>query len=1361
MKRCLLIIIIIKWFTPGIYGLNLKTELLTKDHNLSNNEVTAVLKDKKGFIWIGTRDGLNRYDGRNIVRFRSDPSVKNRIPGNNIETLYEDSEGNIWIGFKSSGFCKFIPGKNEFISYNYIIKRNRLNSYRVISFFEDSDSTLWVGTWKGGAFRFKPDEADYKVKRYNINDIVRQITETSGKKIWLATFNGLLVVDIVSGKVTELDFRMHELNNVVTSLYYDKKKSKLWFGVWGKGTLGCIDNPEESDSHQNVKFYYDDKRARDKQSIYSMDMDRNGKLWLGSWGNGLSVFDTNTESYIYSKSHNNYSVKSSVILSIYNDNEGITWIGTGGEGVYKCISEPKGFKSLIPGKNRSSFIHSIYVDDSGKIYIGSQSSELMIAEKSGEGYIIKNQTNYRRLKKLSGITNIMHIQKDRYDNIYLGSGTDGFYAIDIRKSEVKSFHDNIGERSIPGRKVSSLFEDSSNNLWIGTKQNGVSMAKRSSKGEITDIVNFDSEDGVNKLNTARITSFIENTDGSIWIGSYSGIFIYSPAEDSFKTLIHKTDSNSVSSNIVHTIQKGDDGVIWVGTSNGLNKVEVKEGRYKFNYLGNKHGLPNCAVYGILADDNENIWMSTSEGLFRYSEKSKRSVQYNKKDGLLNHQFNEGAYFKDKNGTMYFGGTNGITYFDPKTIVENKFVPQISVTGFKMMYEPVKVNKHYDGKVIIDKTIENTDKIELSYRQNIFSFEFSSSSYMIPENNKFMYKLEGFDDSWHNLGTDNFSAFTGLKHGKYKLLVKGSNNDNVWCDTPASLDIVIKPPVWLTYWALMFYIILLLFMFYLYRRYYMMRINEENKLSMALYEKKKDRELYDIKLRFFTDLSHDVRTPLSLIISPVNELIEELNRKHHITAKLRIIKKNANYLHELFDNLLEFRKIETDNLKVDKQKTEIISFIADKLEFFEYELKLRSIKLKFEHPDIAIYADIDKSKIGSVLFNIVNNSIKYTPEGGFISVDVKSDFGDTEKVVISVTDSGKGIEKEKLNSIFDRFYQAESFQKSGSGIGLNISKKFVELHNGEIYVESEYGKGARFTFTLPVLDFVENVSSGALVDDQEYNNYKHSENSYDTKEISGDFSGFNKLVIVEDNEEFRNYLKSKLSKFFNISEASNGADGWEKIVEEKPDLVITDVKMPVMSGMELCVKVKSFIYTSHIPVVMLTSQADVAHEVEGLRSGADSYCIKPFDINVLIERIRNLISQRKKLQIAYRKDIHLKPVDIVISDPDENFLKKAHDIVEKNINNTDFNVDMFTREMGMGRSMFFEKIKSILNQTPNEFIKTVRLKTAAQLLLRENNRLSISEIAYETGFNTPRYFSKLFKEHFGCTPKDYISNISDK
>jgi signal transduction histidine kinase/ligand-binding sensor domain-containing protein/DNA-binding NarL/FixJ family response regulator len=1361
-------------------------EHLTQKDGLSQSSVFSIFQDKQGFMWFGTRDGLNRYDGYKFKIFQHIVGDTFSISSNEISTITDDTCGNLWIGTIGGGLNIFDPIHERFYNNNSFGKLLSATQQMVNTIFRDSKGNMWIGT-RGGLYLAVADKNfsnNHKITLSEISDItgndiykgiaVRHILESKRKNLLLATDNGLFYFNPETKIIKQFNIPNAQLYIYTSS--YQENDNTFWFGSFDYGLFRLtFKNNEEGEINNTERFntfsegYYN----MPNQRAEAMIGDKNGNLWV-STRSGVVRFKLSqkTKDIFKSDPINSRSISDNRNNSLFIDNTGILWIGAEYQGINKVNLNSKPFLLIrnIPGNNNSlinNYVSAISGLHEDAIFIGTDGSGFDLLNINKENKFQFTHFNISSFPSLLE-NQIISLVQDRNGIVWLGWARNSLGEFNPATKSIK-YHLNPGH-------IFSLCRGSGDFLWIGTWIHGL-FRYNIKTGTFEQYLH---NNNPNSISIDIILSTYEDNNKVLWVGTKGGGLnclkdIYaSPSTAEFTIYKHIPDSSSsLSNNDVNCILQTKDNTIWVCTADGLNKVIYNtENNLQFKSYLQKDGLPNSFIYGALEDSKGNLWLSTNKGISRFDPKTEEFKNYDQNDGLQSDEFRHNAYFKDEAGNMYFGGNNGLNIFNPDSIKENSFIPKVVITDIKI---PGKNESEITS--LCNQSIPYIKEIELTYKEKEISIEFTALHYAVPHKNQYKYRLKGFNSEWQVVSSNKRSAtYTNLDQGDYVFQVKASNNDGIWNETPVELKIKVLPPPWKSIWAIISYIILIASALLIFRNYSLIAVKEKNKLIIEHLEREKFEELSKLKIQFFTNVSHELRTPLTLINSPLEELLLNEKLDEYSKQQLGLMQRNVNRLLQMINQLLDFRKIDSGLLKLTVSEINIIELINDVSQSFIQHAETRNINFHFLPFQDSAILWIDKEKVRTILFNLLSNAFKYSPDGSTIIIETNAymkEFkprGRLKKLMhvksgkkiqffeIKITDTGIGIEKHQLKKIFDRFYQASEspVNVGGSGIGLAISREYIEMHGGTIDVESTINKGSCFTILIPFdkehfnneyVSFVEVITTKETVQNllatEENKTFEKPNQDKDDKPL---------LLFVEDNQELCDYLVSKLNDQYKVEIAMNGLKGIEIAIERNPDLIITDLMMPELDGIEMCRKLKTEIQTSHIPIIILTAKSTEENTVEGLETGADVYIIKPFSINILKAQIKSLLDTRQKLKNNFNRQLVLQPKEVAVTSIDERFMKKLLEVVEANIADPNFGIKEMTTQMNMSHSVLFRKIKSLTGLNVVEFMRSFRLKKAALILAKK--KIPISEVSFMTGFSDPKYFSKCFQKEFGMTPTDY-------
>lgn len=1405
---------------------------LSTDRGLSNSEVYSIVQDKEGFIWIGTADGLNRYDGRTFKTYRKDEKDSTSLRHDVINSLFVDTRGTLWVGTDQGGVSKYDKEKDHFI--NYLTNPNdtaSILSNRITAITEDKNGGMWFASYFGlnllkqssnKFIRYSDDpelvitdEAIHsliekkiytpyvnalsklkgaKIRRnslynrlkeisanfledsfYDIlglidpngilyNDIRALYTDPSGN-IWIGYSIGFVsVLNPETGKFKHMRFVTPEAKNpgvfFVTSICSDD--NRIWVSTRGEG-VWILDQ-------KTAKWSKFDKISG--EFINTLMRDNTGNLWFGGQESGLLLYrktDSKIVSYKYDQ-FDDSSLSGNIVSCIFEDRQKNLWVGSLQADLNFVIKANPflGYKQDYANSQRltNKNVSSVLEDGENKLWVGYYNDggiDVIDRSTGNKRYISPQKESRNGL----GEGTVHCIYKDRKSNIWVGTYFGGLQMYDRRNGKFISFlHNPTDGQSIAGNDVRSITEDKQGNLWIAIHGGGVDKLIPSTKKFEHHKVDYGNLS--NTIASDWVLSIYCDLEDNIWVGSIDGISVIDKGTKAIRKYRNQpNDNKSLSNNFVHSICQDSKGNMWFGTAFGLNLLNKRDGT--FTTFTIKDGLTNNKVTGIIEDQFGNLWISTFKGLCRFTPGEKKFKTFDIKDGLVTDEFLSPGGFKSQKGEIFFGGKQGLISFLPGNIVENNYKPPVYITGFRLFNKPVEIVSS-ENVFSLKKQSIYTREITLKYSQNVFTFEFAALNFIEPEKNLYAYKMLGFDKDWNFIGNRNEVTYTNLPPGKYVFQVKAANNDGVWNDLPATINLTIVPPWYKTVWAYLLYILLIGSSIAYLRFTFLQREKLKREIELEQMEARQQHDLDLMKLRFFTNISHEFRTPLTLILAPLEKPFHLLSREK-LEHNYKLIYKNASRLLRLINQLMDLRKLEAGGLKLEASENDIVRFVRDISSTFQIEATERSINFQVVTTLDSLPVWFDPDKLDKILYNLIANAFKFTDNGKSITVyistknsEINNYNNDIQFVEITVEDSGIGIEEDDLDHIFDSFYQAETAQKNlGSGIGLALTKELVEIHNGTLKVESIKGKGSKFIILLPVGDKhlkPYQITDKGLTDSTIHffqdNNDDQGPSPVSESKDSDKIAPV--LLIIEDHPDLRQFIKNEFENTFNVIEASDGNAGLDLAINSIPDIIISDIMMPGIDGIELCKRLKTDEKTSHIPVILLTARTASEQVVEGLETGADDYIPKPFSISILRARVHNLLESRKLLRKQFSKLPDISQVTTTTS-LDQKFLERASKLIEKNISNSDFDAYVFSSDMGMSRSQLYRKIQALTGYSVNEFIRNMRLKKGAELLL--TTEYSVSDIAFKVGFKEISYFVKCFTDYYKLSPSKYRVSNSKK
>ncbi|WP_027395908.1 hybrid sensor histidine kinase/response regulator transcription factor [Aquimarina latercula] len=1317
---------------------------ISQANGLSNNSITSIAKGNNNFLWIGTKNGLNRYDGYQVKVYNKQNSD---LSANDISDILLDSKGRLWIATIGGGLNLYNSSTDSFTIYtNSIIDEDSLPSNQVNIIFEDTKNNIWIGT-ENGLSHFLPESDKFitykhdEASQYSISyNSVTSIFQDSIGILWIGTFGGgLNKFDTTSEKFHKiLSKGQNVFSDFINDISY-LNNEELLLGTSGNGIL--VYNTVESEFSD---FFKDELELKQKIKIVrTIYHDSKDILWIGTDGDGVFQYQNYNSPKPKLKifSHNSQlesSISGNAIYDIQEDEDGNIWIGTAWDGL-NCLKENDYVNFLFSDITRKNTypVLSIFKDQD-LLFMGLDGNGLSIfgsSEYSGSYF------NSDTRKSISG-EYVQFITKDQDSSYWIGTFAGGLINFDLETgSFTRYLHNPLNNSSLSYNDVRDIVKDKKEGLWVATWGGGLNYFN----SKIKKFTSYRAKDSVeNTINSNNIVG-LEKDGDSLWMATFGGgLNLFNTKTLRFKHFTHnKIDEKSLSSNNLLSIFKDSKNNLWVGTSGeGINRLDIKTGR--FDRFDEEQNIKDLTITGILEDNDEKIWFSTKQGIFNYEYKTNSFNSFYDLKG----EFHINSVYKDTLGLLYFGHTKGVIRFDPKKIINNRPYPEVKLTSFKLFNKEVEIS----NKSILDKNIVSEDYIELKHNLDVITFEFTALMFPFSENLEYSIKMENFDRNWRDIGTDHTVTYTSLPSGSYifkvKSKIKGSGE---WGNNYASLRLKILKPFWLEWWSFVCYGIMILFMFYAFRKYIVAWERMKTNLKLEKLSREKDAELYIAKQQFFTNISHEIRTPVTLILGAINQLYEKYDGKESKQNNfVKIIKKNGNNLFNLVNELLDFRKLDTNNIELKITKNEFVEYCKEIYLSFTELATQKNIEFHFNSNISETIVWYDKIQIEKVIYNLVSNALKFTSDGGIVSINLEAT---SEHVLLIIKDSGIGMYKKQLSKIFNRFYQVDDSLKNsgefGFGLGLSISKEIIDKHKGIIKVESKKGIGTAFTVAL---------LKGSDYFDQNLMILDNNKTNLELKDVSemikvSELSGY-KLLVVEDNSEIREYLKILLQEECDILIASNGKEGYELAKKEIPDLIISDIVMPIMDGVTLTKKVKTNIDTSHIPIILLTARASLNHEIKGYDIGADDYITKPFDELLLKSRINNLLNTRKLLRQKFESSSMLIPKNIAANRTDEIFLERLTRIINENIDSESLNASFLSSELGMSHSVIYKKLKSITGMTFIEFVRDFKLKIAKQLIVE--HKLTIAEASYQIGYSDKKYFSKLFKQKFGKNPSEFYN-----
>lgn len=1339
------------------------------EDGLPDNYIFDMHTDKLGFLWIGTSNGLSRYDGYSFKTYTHSVGDSTSISGNIIKSIKEDSEGYLWLGIIGGALCRFDPVTEQFRSYKYI-KENSMEGDDVTSIIFDEAENFWMGTFSCGFQYF--DRSTEKFTRFNINDnlnsstdgylknTVHTLIEDKGdpNMMWIGCGQGLYLFDKITQKLEPVPLFVNgrKYTEAAINHIYMENPNELWVSTWGIG-IGKFDIEKKE-----WIFYIPDEKRYNAEEVFSNVIDKierksEDEFWVCSEDQGLFIF--NKEKEQFTKIENNpldpYSILSNKVNGIYQDRENRKWVFNYQKGISLLDPANQNFQYFdlqneTACGDKEAIVFDFATDEfSGNLFVTTIMCEQLFVFDKNKKLISSKPFNDFPTSEES-----YHILIDKKGLVWLAGGTNNgetpsLFTYNLSTNLLEPFkHPDLETVPIHSYKLTDIFQDEDQNIWISTYNGGIIKIDHQ-KDKIQQLIS--SEKLPNVIDEAtEIQDLLLSKSGKIWMGTLrKGVFSLDPLTQKLKHYPKNDDpQNGLRSNRILTLEEDIQGRIWVGlSSTGIQIIDPdKEKDFIVESYQSVDGLPNEQIWKFIRDHDGNIWMTTQYGLCRFDEATKTFIQYTQTNGIKDPIFFKKGACVTPDGTLFFGQANEFFSISPKKITNNLKAPNLAFTSIKVLEKDFQ----------LEKALNHTDEIKLQYDQNFFTINFAVLNFGNYKKNGYKFKLEGYDQDWNfHTGDKNFANYTKVPPGHYTFKVMGAQ-ENIWTEKPISISIVISPPFWKTWWAYLLYGLAAFALFQWFNQFQLKR-------KLAQQEADRLKELNEAKTKLFNNITHELRTPLTVILGSVNRA-KRLNRNLN-GQEVSMIKDNGEHLLNLINQVLDMGKLDAGAMSVDYYWEDIITFLRYITNSFETLADEKNVNLIFEAYPESCQGFFDKEKLTIILSNLLSNAIKFTNEYGKVSVFVKikepisdafKDGHGNEKglpriLEIRVKDSGIGIKEDKLPFVFDRFYQVstelstEEFNvrnANGTGIGLSLCKELVTLIKGQISVKSKVNKGTEFKIELPLLiqqDIVRNASSEKR-------------------------EGIPVVLLVEDNPALVQYIAAGLHSHFQLVIENNGKTGLKKALDVIPDVIISDVVMPEMDGLTLCQKIKEDSRTSHIPVILLTAKIGQDAKMEGLKSGADAYLTKPFDEKELLLRIHNLIEQRNQMRAYYILESGLgensNPISKVSSasksEGEHIFLDKIKQIIESQIENPKFSVSSLSKEIGLSHTQLHRKLVALTGQPPIKLMKSMRMKKAKELLI--STSLTISEIAYQIGFTDPSYFSKSFKSETGTSPKDYRQNM---
>ena len=1375
-------------------------EHLTVNDGLLHSDAEAVAQDRAGFLWIGTNRGINRYDGYDLKKYTLPVNALNGISSNRIHALHVGRDGQLWAGAENAGLSWYDPDRDRFRRFGEApvplalrALARQLAQADVMAIASDARGRLWVGTERQGIFvlEFAAPSRLRSLRRVALaengltNYPVLSLVAAPDGQVWFGTLGAGLRVLVAGAALPAqlLAARAPLAFATVRGLHLDRR-GDLWIGT--NRQVLWVAHPDRL----ALRHLGDHPLPQPCRDINTIHLDTFGQLWIGT-DYGLYLWPARPASgsappvqvakrrLFLPQSNDPFSLQSERLHQIFEDRNQVLWLATPAGGLHKLDLRQKPFGHLQRQLSGSptlpnNYVNAIYKEETtGLLWIGTRNG---FCSYNLTRNVYRNYLSWQQSAEVNGV-DVSAVVQAANGTLWFGTRNHGLYTL-RRAGGRETLAPLAALAAQPDRaapSVEGMAEDRFGTMCVATINQGLS--RLGPTGQL--LQTYRRATG---LPTDQFTFLLYDRQKDVlWASTRNaGLLKLRVTADSLVLLkqfaYDAHDVHSLSVNYVWPLLQDRQGTLWIGTlGGGLHRlVAAAPGRERVERMA--QWLPETDVESILPDEDGNLWIGGA-GLYRFNPRTRRYLHYDVADGLQSNSFKIGSAHRAQDGTLYFGGINGISYFQPRAVQANPYPPVVRITGLRLANKPVALGGVVNGRVLVPRAFTHPQTIVIRAAENDFSVEFVGLNYATSRQQQYAYQLVGYNNDWVAAAPRQRSAsFTNLPPGNYTFRVKASNGDGLWSAAPATLGFTILPPWWKTWWAYLLYALALGGTLLLYRRVTLAQQQLKNKLALEHFRVEQEQELTSLKLNFFTNLSHELRTPLTLILGPMESLLAAANRFASQKENILLMHKQTHKLLDLVNQLLDFRKVETGQMPLQAAPRDVVGFLTEIFLLFKLKAQERCLRYILTAPAEAVELYFDAGKLEIVFTNLLANAFKYTPEGGAIEVMLTpvgqpgspAVFGPRGPIgnylEIKVSDQGIGIPPEALAHIFDAYYQAsqaDSLRMLGTGIGLSLVKQLVERHGGEIAVDSQPGQGSTFTARLPFgrahLAARDLAPAGAGEEPAAYPPAAPPLAMAVPNEAAGHDAppvgpGGGCLLIVEDNNDLRQYLVQLFSSDFEVRTAADGAEGWELAQLLLPDLVLSDVMMPRMDGLELCQKIKQGPKTLHIPVVLLTARTAAVHEVEGLETGADDYVGKPFNPKVLQAKVAALLRNRGRQREFYQRQILLEPTEIIIPEADKLFLVKAMKVVEAHLTDPEFNVQVLVREMGMSQSLFYRRIKSTTGQSAVEFIRDVRLRRAAQLLA--TTLLRVSDVAYQVGMQDLKHFRTVFQNQFKMPPSEY-------
>lgn len=1338
-------------------------ERLTTASGLSQSTINKIIQDKKGFLWFATADGLNRYDGYSFTVYRNDPNDNKTLSGSDISTVCEDDEGNLWVGTRNAGLNKINLKTGSVIRFPRGPSGEDISSVIIPSIINLGKHKIGVAALGKGFLTIDSrnnvlikDESDFQTPI--IKDAVRFFRHSSGS-LWIGTRTGYLISVLGNRSYLPFNFGQKSLSNDYRiRALFEAKNGDILVGTEGRGLYRF--------DHQNQKFtsvFYNRSPFSSRQNIVtSLSRDGINNIWIGT-DNGIYICEGENFSkfrHVVSNPDPEFGISSYSVTSLFTDSNLNTWIGTWEAGLNIDFHQKSRFSLLRYKPNTflgllSNKVTALKTDSNQGVWIGSNVGLSYLNYKSGKVEHLVNNADINRLNS-PDIFDVNLLEKDSLGTLWIGVWGKGLFNLGLDRKMISYPIPNGIVPGVQTVKFSSILRVGQK-IWLGTSGNGLlAFDLKTKKYEIP----------YQKLNkklfeNKTISTLMMDGNNRLWLGTtVSGVYVYDFKTKKIDHFEKGIATSSLRYNHVTYLYKDRKNRVWVLTNGGGLHLYQGPGNV-FRVFTVADGLVSNTLRGMVEDKKGNLWLTTNGGISKMDPSTFKCINFDDVDGLQGKEFLINAFDKNSQDWLFFGGINGLNYIKSDSLRSRMDVPNVYISNLKIFNKPVQVGGENSP---LQEDILFTKHLVLQPEHSVFSLDFVALEYQRPKNNRYAYYLEGFEKDWNFVGIQRTASYTNLSPGNYTFKVKATNSDGIWAENPFELKITVLPPWYRTWWANLIYFLSVSAIVYGFIRE--IKIREAFKTDIRLKEIEKERiqELEQVKTHFFTNISHELRTPLTLIISPIERyFLKNKGLNEEQNTRISSIHQNAQKLLRLINQLLDLSKIESGKQQPTIAKHDLILQLNNIILGFENYAQQKQINLMWKPPQNDLFVYYDSDIIEKCVSNLLSNAFKHTPDEGKIGVSltINQDIQAGKKIVnsvcIQVLDTGKGIAKEHLSHIFDRFYQIpESMNRAGTGVGLSLCKELIDLHLGQIQVQSTLGEGSNFSITFPVQDIAFDPS---WIQHQESSAEKIAVPNLSTEKLDAIEHEKQILLIVDDHTELRKFVADIFSSRFQIVESERGEEALELALKFLPDVVITDWMMPGMSGINLCRALRSNPKTNHIPIIILTSKSSQDSQIEGMQSGADDYVSKPFNADLLEIRVNKLLEVKERARKNWQKQLVQKELtEGKLPEFQDEFLQKATALIIENIADSNFDVVDLEKRLDMSKMQLYRKLKNLTSLAGNEFIRSIRLQQA--LVYIESNQFNVSEIAYKVGFNDPAYFTRVFKKQFGQSPSNYINHAKE-